>query len=172
MFSDTLEPPQAHKIRRITVWLNRRFVMKKLFAVVLPLALGSCSMMMLPGSPYTLSKQPAAGSLNPSGTVTASVSNNMVTTEAKVMGLQANQYYVAHYHNQGTPGTDPCSSNGAPIMSSKIVGQTDASGMLTLKGSVARADVMNATYFNIHTASDAQGTPADAGVACTAVRMQ
>lgn len=144
--------------------------MKKLLALALPLALASCTM-MLPGSPYTLGKQPAAGDLNPSGTVSAKTSSGMVMTEAKVMGLRPSQTYVAHYHLQGTASPNPCESGGAPIMSSTIVGTSDASGMLTLTGSVPRADVMAATYFNVHTAADAAGTPADAGVACTAVRM-
>ncbi|GAA5513315.1 hypothetical protein Dcar01_02048 [Deinococcus carri] len=144
--------------------------MKKFSALALPLVLASCTM-MLPGSPYTLGKQPAAGDLNPTGTVMSKVSGDSVMTEAKVMGLKPNQNYVAHYHNQGTASTNPCSSGGPAIMSSKIVGMTDASGMLTLMGSAPRADVMNATYFNVHTASDTQGTPADPGVACTAVQM-
>ncbi|WP_034386409.1 hypothetical protein [Deinococcus sp. YIM 77859] len=144
--------------------------MKKVITLVLPLALASCTM-TLPGSPYTLGKQPAAGDLNPAGTVTGRVSGNTVMTEARVMGLKPNQYYVAHYHLQGSASSDPCQSGGPPIMSSKIVGQTDASGMLVLSGMAPHADVMNATYFNIHTASDAQGTPADAGVACTPVRV-
>ncbi|MEF2276892.1 superoxide dismutase [Deinococcus sp. YIM 134068] len=143
--------------------------MPRLLALALPLVLGSCTMMM--GSNYTLGKQPAAGDLTPGGTVTSRMSGDMVMTNARVMGLRPNQFYVAHYHTQGAASTDPCSSGGPAIMSSKVVGQTDAGGMLTLTGSVARADVMNATYFNVHTASDAQGTPADPGVACTAVRM-
>lgn len=144
--------------------------MKKLLALALPLALASCTM-MLPGSPYTLTEQPAAGDLNSTGTVTAKTSGATVTTEARVMGLKPSQFYVAHYHVQGAASPNPCESGGAPILSSAIVGTTDASGMLTLMGSVPRADVMAATYFNIHTAADATGTPADAGVACTAVRV-
>ncbi|GBF05946.1 copper/Zinc superoxide dismutase related enzyme [Deinococcus aerius] len=144
--------------------------MKKLFAFALPLVLASCTM-TLSGSPYTLGKQPAAGDLSPTGTVMGKRYGTVIMTEAQVMGLKPNQYYVAHYHLQGTASPNPCESGGAPIMSSKIVGQTDASGMLMLMGSAPQADVMNATYFNIHTASDAAGTPADAGVACTAVQM-
>lgn len=138
----------------------------------LTLALSACSMsMMMKPMDYTLAKQPAGGALNSSGTVSVSKDATMVMTKAMVMGLAPNTYYVAHYHTQGTASTDPCASGGAPIMSSKIVGQTDAMGMLTLSGSVAAADVMSATYFNIHTASGADGTPADAGVSCTAVKM-
>ncbi|WP_216321036.1 superoxide dismutase [Deinococcus aestuarii] len=144
--------------------------MHKLLALALPLALGSCTMMM-GGTTATLGKQPAAGTLTPSGTVMSKVSGERVMTDAKVMGLLPNQVYVAHYHNQGTASADPCSSNGPAIMSSKVVGQTDASGRLTLMGDAPRADVVSATYFNVHTASDAAGTPADAGVACAAVKM-
>lgn len=145
--------------------------MKKiLFMPALALALGSCAMMYAPMT-YTLAKQPAGGALNSSGTVTTTRDGMTVMTSAMVSGLAPNTYYVAHYHVQGTASTDPCSSGGAPIMSSMIVGQSDAMGMLKLSGSVAAADVMNATYFNIHTAKDASGAPADAGVTCTSVKM-
>jgi hypothetical protein len=144
--------------------------MKKLLALALPLALASCTM-TLPGSPYTLGKQPAAGDLTPTGTVMGRTYGTELTTEARVMGLKPNQYYVAHYHLQGTASPNPCESGGAPILSTTIVGQTDATGMLTMIGRVPYADAMKATYFNIHTAADAAGTPADAGVACTAVQM-
>lgn len=145
--------------------------MKKLvLPLALSLSLASCAV-LLPSSPYTLGKQPAAGDLNPTGTVTGNVTGSMVMTRAQVMGLKPNQYYVAHYHKQGKASTVPCESGGAAIMSSKIVGQTDENGMLMLAGRVTRADVASATYFNIHTAKDAAGAPADAGVACTAVEM-
>ena len=145
--------------------------MKKiLFMPALALALGSCAMMYAPMT-YTLAKQPAGGALSSSGTVTTTRDGMTVMTSAMVSGLAPNTYYVAHYHVQGTTSTDPCSSGGAPIMSSAIVGQSDAMGMLKLAGSVAAADVMNATYFNIHTAKDASGAPADAGVTCTSVKM-
>ncbi|GGB67787.1 superoxide dismutase [Deinococcus soli (ex Cha et al. 2016)] len=145
--------------------------MKKiLFMPALALALGSCAMMYAPMT-YTLAKQPAGGALSSSGTVTTTRDGMTVMTSAMVSGLAPNTYYVAHYHVQGTASTDPCSSGGAPIMSSAIVGQSDAMGMLKLAGSVAAADVMNATYFNIHTAKDATGAPADAGVTCTSVKM-
>ncbi|GGM17342.1 superoxide dismutase [Deinococcus aerophilus] len=136
----------------------------------LALALSACTMMS-PGMTYTLSKQPAGMALNSSGTVMPKMDGSMVMTTAKIMGLAPNTYYVAHYHLQGTQSTNPCDSGGAPIMASKLVGQTDASGMLMLSGSVAKADVMNATYFNVHTATGPDGTPADAGVTCTAVKM-
>ncbi|MFC4639236.1 superoxide dismutase [Deinococcus hohokamensis] len=145
--------------------------MKKiLFASTLALGLSACTMMGLPAT-YTLGKQPAGGALNSSGTVTVTP-GSMVMTTARVAGLAPNTYYVAHYHLQGTASADPCSSGGPPIMSSKMVGMTDAAGMLTLNGSVPMSDVMAATYYNIHTATGADGTPADAGVACTAVRMR
>ncbi|UBV42205.1 superoxide dismutase [Deinococcus taeanensis] len=143
---------------------------KTLLVSALSLALGSCAMMATPMN-YTLGKQPAGGALNSSGTVTVQRDAAMVMTTARVSGLAPNTYYVAHYHLQGTASTDPCSSAGAPIMSSKMVGRTDAMGMLTLMGNAPTADVMNATYYNIHTASDAAGTPADAGVSCTSVKM-
>lgn len=146
--------------------------MKNILALsALTLALASCAPMMMAPMSYTLAKQPAGGALNSSGTVSVSKDATMVMTNAKVMGLAPSTYYVAHYHVQGTASTDPCTSAGAPIMSSKMVGQTDAMGMLTLNGSVAAADVMNATYYNIHTATGADGTPADAGVSCTSVKM-
>ncbi|MDV6373685.1 superoxide dismutase [Deinococcus arenicola] len=142
----------------------------------LAVALSACSMMtpMKSGDAmmmmsHTLSKQPAGMALNSSGTVTPKMEGTMVMTEAKVMGLAPSTYYVAHYHSMGTASAEPCSSNGPAIMASKIVGMTDAAGMLMLKGSVAKADVMAAKYFNIHTATGADGTPADAGVSCTAL---
>ena len=94
-------------------------------------------------------------------------------TSAKLTGLVANTYYVAHYHNQGsTQTTDPCSSNGPALLDSMMVGKTDAGGNLTLTGSVAKTVVQAATYYNVHTAKDASGAPADAGVACSAVKIQ
>ncbi|GHF52236.1 hypothetical protein HNQ07_003138 [Deinococcus metalli] len=145
-------------------------MLKVLALPTLALALSACSMsMMAKPMDYTLAKQPAGNALSSSGTVSITRSSDMVMTTAKVMGLAPNTYYVAHYHVQGAASTDACASGGAPIMSSKIVGMSDASGMVTLTGSVAAADVMSATYFNIHTASDAAGTPADAGVSCTAI---
>lgn len=136
----------------------------------LALALSACTMMGGPAT-YTLNRQPAGMALNSSGTVTVNMGSGMVMTTASVSGLAPNTYYVAHYHSQGSASSDPCLSGGPAIMSSKIVGQTDAAGMLTLSGSVAAGDVMNATYFNIHTAQGADGTPADAGVTCTSVKM-
>ncbi|WP_102125857.1 superoxide dismutase [Deinococcus planocerae] len=143
--------------------------MKRLLVLALPLVVASCGALGV--QTFTLGKQPAAGDLDPAGVVTARRSGDAVLTSAKVTGLRANQFYVAHYHLQGTASTDPCKSGGPPIMSSKIVGTTDGTGILTLNGSVPRADIAQATYFNIHTASDAQGTPADPGVACTAVTV-
>lgn len=145
--------------------------MNRLLVLALPLVLGSCTLMTA-GSPYTLSKQPAAAELTPSGTVAVQRSAYMVMTEARASGLKPSQIYVAHYHLQGTAGAPPCESGGPPILSSKMVGTTDANGVLTLSGQVPSGDVLAATYYNIHTAADAEGTPADPGVACTAVKLQ
>ena len=121
---------------------------------------------------YSLARQPAASNVTPMGNVAVSMSGDMVMSTVKLTGLAANTYYVAHYHNQGTASTtDPCASNGQPILASKIVGMTDAGGMLSMSGSVAKSAVLQATYFNVHTAKDAEGTPADSGVACSAVKM-
>lgn len=137
----------------------------------LAVALSACSMMsgdMMMGS-HTLSKQPAGMALNSSGTVMSKMEGTMVMTEAKVMGLAPSTYYVAHYHKMGTKSDKPCDSGGDAILASKIVGMTDAAGMVMLKGSVAKAEIMDAKYFNVHTATGADGTPADAGVTCTAI---
>ena len=138
---------------------------------LLPLAavvLASCAPMMAPA--YTLAPQAnAPAGIAPVGTVSASRTDATTFTTAKVSGLAANTYYVAHYHMMGTASADPCKSGGPLIMSSMMVGQTDASGALTLTGSVATADIASATYYNVHTSSDGVGTPADGGVACTAV---
>ncbi|GGO24212.1 superoxide dismutase [Deinococcus humi] len=135
----------------------------------LAVALSACTMMSGNMMSYTLTKQPAGMALNSSGTVTPTTSGTMVMTTAKVMGLAPSTYYVAHYHVMGTMSTDPCASGGAPILASKIVGQTDATGMLSLSGSVEKSAIMDAKYFNIHTATGPDGTPADAGVACTPI---
>lgn len=132
------------------------------------LALASCAPMMMAPSSYTFAPQAGIPSgVVPVGTATATMSNMMTMTAVKMTGLAANTYYVGHYHLMGTASTDPCKSGGAPIMSSKMVGQTDATGALTLSGSVNMADIAMATYLNVHTSADAAGTPADGGVACT-----
>ncbi|OLV20001.1 superoxide dismutase [Deinococcus marmoris] len=138
---------------------------------VMALALSSCSMMAgnMMMKPYTLAKQPAGMALASSGTVESKMSGTMVMTTAKVTGLAPSTYYVAHYHLMGTKSANPCESGGDAILASKIVGQTDATGMVTLSGSVEKSVIMDAKYFNIHTASGADGTPADAGVSCTAI---
>ena len=131
-------------------------------------ALASCAPMMAPV--YTLAPQSGApAGVSPVGTVAASKDASTTTTTARVTGLAANTFYVAHYHKMGTASTDPCKSGGPLIASSTMIGQTDASGALTLTGSVATADIASATYYNVHTSSDGVGTPADGGVACTAV---
>ena len=143
--------------------------MKNLMLLALgAVALASCAPMMAPA--YTLTPQSGApAGISPVGTVAASKDASTTTTTAKVTGLAANTYYVAHYHMMGTANADPCKSGGSPIMSSKMVGQTDASGALTLTGSVATADIASATYYNVHTSKDSMGTPADGGIACTSV---
>jgi superoxide dismutase, Cu-Zn family len=164
------------------------------------LALSSCSMMAPGSASYTLGAQPGAATAGvmPMGTVMLSGStapmygttmmggsmSNMTgmtmsgmaasgytNVMARVTGLKANTYYVAHFHLQGAASTNPCSSNGAPIASTATVAQSDASGMLTMTRSVSKADIAAATYWNVHTAADASGTPADAGVACSAVSV-
>lgn len=137
----------------------------------LAVALSACTMMSGNMMSYTLAKQPAGMALNSSGTVMPKVDGGMVMTTARVMGLAPNTYYVAHYHLMGTKSADPCASDGAPIIASKIVGQTDATGMVNLSGSVAKSAIMDAKYFNIHTATGPDGTPADPGVSCTAINV-
>ena len=143
--------------------------MKNLMLLALgTVALASCAPMMAPA--YTLTPQSGApAGISPVGTVAASKDATTTTTTAKLTGLAANTYYVAHYHKMGTANTDPCRSAGPLIMSSMMVGQTDASGALTLTGSVATADIASATYYNVHTSKDSMGTPADGGIACTSV---
>lgn len=133
--------------------------------------LSSCSLFdRNVGDNYVLGEQPAAGDLNPLGGVNVRRAET-VRTAARLTGLKADTYYVAHYHVQGTASTDPCKSGGAPIMASAIVGKSDGSGALALNGEVATRLVTAATYFNIHTATGPAGTPADAGVACASVRL-
>ncbi|THF71103.1 superoxide dismutase [Deinococcus sp. Arct2-2] len=142
-----------------------------MLSAVAAVALSSCSLIdRNVGTNYTLGKQPAAGDLTVVGGVNVR-RGDMVMTSARVTGLKADTFYVAHYHVQGTASADPCKSGGAPIMASKIVGKSDSSGYLALNGEVATSVVTAATYFNVHTAADAAGTPADAGVACTGVRL-
>lgn len=120
---------------------------------------------------FQLTKQGVApATLDPNSTVTRTASTTTVNTVAVVRGLVPNTFYVAHYHLQGTANTNPCISNGPALMPSKIVGRTDATGNLRLEGNVALADVREATYFNVHTAVNAAGDPADGGVACAAVQ--
>ncbi|MGY2892076.1 superoxide dismutase [Deinococcus sp. UYEF24] len=133
------------------------------------LALSACAPVMAP-APYTLTPQAAApAGIVPVGTVSASRSEATTITSARVNGLAANTYYVAHYHRMGTASTDPCKSGGPLIMSSMMVGQTDATGALNLSGTVMTSDIAGATYFNVHTSKDSVGTPADGGVACTPI---
>lgn len=122
-----------------------------------------------PSATLNLTRQPTAPA-----TVLAPIGSVMKTTAADgktgsmvaLSGLAPSTYYVAHYHLQGTAGADPCASGGPPILASMIVGQSDAGGKLSMMGSVDSAVIKDATYFNVHTAKDATGAPADAGVAC------
>lgn len=116
---------------------------------------------------YTLVKQPAAANLSPAGTVMrATRFDGYTNTSVQLSGLAPNTYYVAHYHLQGDAGAPPCQSGGMPVMATKLVGRTDASGNLSMSGAVPTSATANTTYFNVHTAKDADGTPADGGVAC------
>ena len=138
------------------------------FLSVAALALSACAPMLAPG--YTLVLQAAApAGTAPVGTVSVTRSQATTSTTARVTGLAANTYYVAHYHTMGAASSDPCKSGGLLIMSSMMIGQTDAAGALTLAGTVATSDIAGATYFNVHTAKDSVGTPADGGVACARV---
>jgi Cu-Zn family superoxide dismutase len=134
------------------------------------LEMSACAPTLSPGV-YTLAPQAGVpAGIIPVGTVSATKSSSITTTtSARLTGLTANTFYVAHYHTMGAASTDPCKSGGPIIMSSMIVGQTDATGTLLLSGSVASADLTSATSFKVHAATDSLGTPADAGVACTAV---
>ena len=134
---------------------------------------------------YVLAPQPAAKTQTADGLAATPMGNAEVTTTAdtvntttKLTGMLPNTYYVAHFHMMGTEQNntvnpnDPCGSNGSAILASKMVAQSDAGGAVTLTGSVAKADVLQATYYNVHTASDADGTPSDPGVACSAVTIK
>jgi|GEM_PF-2171892 len=174
--------------------------MKNIFLLsVSALALASCAPMMATSAntttPYTLQPQQSATTAVATGTDgmtmaggtgpaitpvgTISVTNAAATssaaattsTTAKLTGLKPSTYYVAHYHLQGGASPDACRSGGDPIKSSMLVGMSDASGALTLSGSVPTTDIANATYFNVHTASDSMGTPADGGISCTPVKI-
>lgn len=117
-----------------------------------------------------LAKQPAAGTLNPTGTVSIlDLANGDRATRITVTGLAPNTTYVAHYHLQGSDANaNPCTSAGSPIPSSTMTGMSDANGAVTLRNLVARAEVEAATYVNVHTQT-APGT-LDAGVACASLR--
>ncbi|SEJ81149.1 hypothetical protein SAMN04488058_12012 [Deinococcus reticulitermitis] len=67
------------------------------------------------------------------------------------------------------PAVNPCDTNGAPIMESKMVAQAGPDGKVTLEGFVATSVIQDATYLNVHHARDFNGTPADSGVVCTPV---
>ncbi len=127
-----------------------------------------------PSGNYQVTQQPTApANVTPVGTVRVSQTPDGNTkSDVSLTNLMPGTFYVAHYHLQGTAGTDPCASGGDPILSSKIVGQTDTQGALTMSGTVPTANIANATYFNIHTATGPDGATADPGVACTPLRRQ
>ena len=126
----------------------------------------------LPSGTYQVSKQPGApAGVAPAGTVKITQGGNGNTrTDVDLRGLRPNTYYVAHYHLQGSKSSAPCASDGQALIATKIVGQTDADGALGMGGSVSSDVIAQATYFNIHTATGPDGTPADAGVACTSLK--
>ena len=147
-------------------------MMKRNFCLAGALLLAACAPTLNAGG-YTLARQAAAPSgINPVASASVGSSGGSTSTTIRLSGLAANTPYVAHYHSLGTASTDPCTSGGAAIMESKMVGTSDAGGALTLSGSVADAAVLSAAYLNVHTARDAAGTPADAGIACTPVKLK
>lgn len=122
---------------------------------------------------FTLAPQPSAPSgITPTGMVMTTFTSGQgtVMTTATLSGLAPSTFYVAHYHLQGKDSANPCASNGTPILESKLVGQTDTTGTVSLTGTVPASVIQNTTYFNVHTATGPDGTPADAGVACTSVQ--
>ncbi len=125
----------------------------------------------LPSGTYQVSEQPGApAGVTPTGTVKITQGGNGNTrTDVDLRGLRPNTYYVAYYHTQGNTSSAPCASDGTALIASKIVGQTDAEGALGMGGSVSSDVIAQATSFNIHTATGPDGTPADAGVACTSL---
>lgn len=112
-------------------------------------------------------KQPAA-TTNPAGRAfIVDLANGDRATRMELTGLAPNTNYVAHYHKQGPASTVPCASNGEAIPSSTMMGKSDASGALVMRGLAPRADVDPATYLNVHTAAAETPTmPTDTGVTC------
>ena len=55
--------------------------------------------------------------------------------------------YIAHNHNVGTANSDPCKSGSRLTLNNMLVGQTEATSMLNLAGTVATDTVDSATYF-------------------------
>ncbi|WP_027482083.1 hypothetical protein [Deinococcus pimensis] len=142
------------------------------FAIVGALGLAACNANQPPvvGAQrvVAMGKQPAAGTLNPTGNATiVDLANGDRATRINLSGLAPNTSYVAHYHKQGDMTKPPCESGGALIPTSTMIGKSDASGVLVMRGNVARDDVADATYLNVHTAAaDMSTMPADAGVSC------
>ncbi|WP_425147324.1 CHRD domain-containing protein [Deinococcus sp.] len=135
------------------------------------LLLAACAPTM-GSSSYSFARQDSAPvGMDPTGTATVRQEGGSTSAFLQLSGLAALTNYVAHFHSMGTASTAPCASGGPAIMASKMTGMSDALGNLTLSGSVADSVIRSATYLNVHTAKDQAGTPADAGVACTAVTL-
>ncbi|AFZ69554.1 hypothetical protein [Deinococcus peraridilitoris] len=125
-----------------------------------------------PTRAFNLTRQASAPeTLKPNGSISVANSQGTTSTSVILFGLKPNTYYVGHYHVMGLDSKEPCTSNGAPILSSAVVGRSDGNGDLMMNGSVSTGSISNAAYFNIHTAAEASGAPADAGVACVPVTV-
>lgn len=72
-----------------------------------------------------------------------------------------------------TPVVDPggVCTGGTAIATSRLTGQADKDGKLSLDGFIPTAALSGATYLNVQGASDFAGTPSDSGVLCTAVSL-
>lgn len=62
-------------------------------------------------------------------------------------------------------------SGGTAIATSRLTGQADKDGKLSLDGFIPTAALSGAAYLNVQGASDFAGTPSDSGVLCTAVSL-
>ncbi|WP_288402788.1 hypothetical protein [uncultured Deinococcus sp.] len=62
-------------------------------------------------------------------------------------------------------------SGGMAIATSRLTGQADKDGKLSLDGFIPTAALSGAAYLNVQGASDFAGTPSDSGVLCTAVSL-
>lgn len=143
-----------------------------LFAIVGTLGLAACNANQPPvigtQRAVTMNDQAPADAITPMGTASiVDLANGDRATRINLTGVAPNTNYVAHYHKQGTPGVAPCQSGGAAILPSTMIGKSDANGTLVMRGNVARTEVAEATYLNVHTAQGDMSTmPADGGVSC------